>query len=58
MLSCLNNISSEPCNVFMGSTFFLIILFLFSERDEEKQKAGGEGIVVKLYLFIFYVNSL
>ena len=39
----------------MGSTFSELFYFYFSESEEEKEKAGG--IVVKLFIYFFYVNS-
>ena len=42
--------------VHLGSTW-VVILFLFSESEEDKEKAGGRGIVVRLFIYFFYVNS-
>ena len=60
MLSCLNGVSSELRNVFMGSTFSELFYFYFQRAKKRKRKQGGGGIVeIELfYFFIFFnVNS-
>ena len=43
MQSCFNQVSPEPCNVFMGSTFSELFYFYFQRAKKRKRKQGGEG---------------
>ena len=42
----------------MGSTFSELFYFSFQRVKKRKRKQGGEaGIVVRLFIYFFYVNS-
>ena len=43
MQSCLNQVSSEPCNVFTGSTFSELFYFYFQRVKKRKRKQVGGG---------------
>ena len=43
MLCCLNEVTSEPRNVFTGSTFSELFYFYFQTAKKRKKKAGGRG---------------
>ena len=45
------------CNVFMGSTFSELFYFYFQSMKKRKRKQRGGGIVVRHFIYFFYVNS-
>ena len=55
MLSCLNWVSSELRNVFMGSTFSELFYFYFQRAKKRERKQGGI-VVIELFYF-FNVNG-
>ena len=57
-LVCYCNAISFKLSQFMGSTFSELFYFYFQRETKTKSKQGGGGIVVKLFIYFFYVNSV